>query len=261
MTNNSTKALVDGSSMKPVRAVERAADILFCFGPNESELDVPSLRRMTGLNRPTLYRLLHTLEQKGLICSFGKPRKFQLGHRVVPLAQAWNGGVPILQIAKPFLEILWQVTEETVALTVALSPHERFCAFEIRGPQPISFSRGMGYAEVLHKGACGKVIFAHLPDDQMEIGLSIIPAGKARAALRSELLAVRKSGYAITYGEIISGAVAISAPILNSDGFIEGSVGVFGPDTRLRGKNLKQIVALTRDAAKKISDALGFRQR
>lgn len=258
MINDLEETFAEGADTKSVRAVERAADILFCFGPTESELDVAALRRMTGLSRPTIYRLLHTLELKGLIHSFGEPRKFQLGYRIVPLAQAWNGGFPILQVAKPMLDELWQATEETVALSVALSPRERFCALEIRGPQPISFSRGIGYTEVLHRGACGKVILAHLPDDQIENGLKAVPAGKVREKLRTELMAIRKSGYAITYGEIITGVVAVSAPILNSDGNAEGSVGVFGTETRLRGETLKQTVAFTRNTAKKASEALGF---
>src|SRR5687767_886490 len=63
-----------------VRAVERAVDVLFSF-TREPVLDMAALQASTGLSRPTLYRLLHTLEGKGLVYSFGTPRRFQLGFR------------------------------------------------------------------------------------------------------------------------------------------------------------------------------------
>ena len=61
------------SSDSSVRSVERAIDVLFSFTQQEPVLDIPALQQRTGLSRPTLYRLLRTLESRGLIYSFGNP--------------------------------------------------------------------------------------------------------------------------------------------------------------------------------------------
>ena len=50
-----------------VRAVERALDLLSAFAPGDSELLVADLLKRVDLSRPTLYRLLHTLEKKGFV--------------------------------------------------------------------------------------------------------------------------------------------------------------------------------------------------
>lgn len=246
------------ASSSPVRAVERAIDILSCFTPETSELNVTELKRITGLSRPTLYRLLQTLEHKGLIYSSGDPLKFQLGFRIWSLAQAWSGGFPIVQVAEPLLDDLWRATDETVALMVTVSPSTRFCAIELRGQQPISFSRGTGYTETMYKGASGKVILAHLPFEQSEVALRDNVAKELREPLRNELKAIRENGYAVTFGEIIPGLAAVAAPVLNSNNYAEGSICVFGTESRLKGENLTRIIDLTCESAMKISKALGF---
>ena len=61
-----------------VRAVERALDVLAAFSPGDGELLVADLVKRVGLSRPTLYRLLHTLEKKGYVASSGEPQRFRL---------------------------------------------------------------------------------------------------------------------------------------------------------------------------------------
>ena len=65
MTAEPTNSETSGT--KSIRAVERAMDVLKCFGPETPTLSVTDLQRRLGLSRPTLYRLLHTLEGKGMI--------------------------------------------------------------------------------------------------------------------------------------------------------------------------------------------------
>lgn len=90
------------SSDSSVRSVERAIDVLFSFTQQEPVLDIPALQQRTGLSRPTLYRLLRTLESRGLIYSLrigisnglvcekpGKPDS-ALGGQPMPAWMAWN---------------------------------------------------------------------------------------------------------------------------------------------------------------------------
>ena len=58
-----------------VRSVERAIEVLFSFTQQEPVLDIPALQQRTGLSRPTLYRLLRTLETRGLIYTYRKNKR------------------------------------------------------------------------------------------------------------------------------------------------------------------------------------------
>src|SRR5574343_1257403 len=99
-----------------VRAVERALDILSAFGPGDGELTVVDLLKRVDLSRATLYRLLFTLEQSGFVFAEGDPQRFRLGPAVGRLAWAWSASLDIAQVARPFMQQLWEQTRETVAV-------------------------------------------------------------------------------------------------------------------------------------------------
>jgi len=56
-----------------VRAVQRALDVLLAFRPGDDGLLVAELLKRVDLSRPTLYRLLDTLNTKGFLVSEGEP--------------------------------------------------------------------------------------------------------------------------------------------------------------------------------------------
>ena len=58
-----------------VRAVERALDILLAFQPQDDALTVSELLVRVELSRPTLYRLLRTLQGKQFLISSGDPQR------------------------------------------------------------------------------------------------------------------------------------------------------------------------------------------
>src|ERR1700694_3492490 len=62
-----------------VRAVDRALAVLLAFTANDDELSAVEIARRVGLSRPTLYRLLYTLERRGFIVSVAEPERFRLG--------------------------------------------------------------------------------------------------------------------------------------------------------------------------------------
>ena len=60
-----------------VRAVGRALEILQAFTEGDPELSAGELLKRVDLSRPTLYRLIYTLEEHGFIVSVGEPQRPQ----------------------------------------------------------------------------------------------------------------------------------------------------------------------------------------
>ncbi len=222
-----------------VRSVERAVDVLFSFSQDQPVMDMPALQEHTGLSRPTLYRLLRTLEAKGLIYSFGSPLRFQLGPRFGLLAGSWTPAPALVALATGPLDRLWQATQETVALMMPISPTHRMCVFEHKSPQPLSFSRGMGYSEPLHRGASGKVLLAYMQPEQRRAALAPASRRDRELALK-EIDAVLADGVLVTHGEVIAGTVAVSAPVVARTRQAVAAVCIFGPELRLRGPLLRE---------------------
>ncbi len=242
-----------------VRSVERAVDILRCFDRESPTLAVTDLQRRLGLSRPTLYRLLETLEGKGLVRSFGEPKRFELGHGVVELAQSWLGRIDVTAVAQPMLNALWRETEETVAMFVPTSAHSKICVGELQSRQALTFTRGAGFSEPMTLGSSGKVMLAFMDRPDIEDALAEIADPAERAALMSELDVIRRDGSCTSSGEIIAGAIAIAAPVFDADGEVAASICVFGPEARLTGDHRSYCLKQVRAAAEGVSTAMGRR--
>lgn len=240
-----------------VRAVERAADILACLARSGPTLSVTDLQRLLGLSRPTLYRLLLTLEGKGLVRSFGDPQRFELGHATIELGRAALDRVDIARVGESYLRRLWETTGETVALFSLATPTAKTCLREIQSAQPLVYTRGAGFTEPTTVGASGKAILAFQPPAEIEAALDAYDGD--RDTLRRLLADIRERRYHISSGEIIEGATAIAAPLFAGDGTVAGSVSIFGPEVRLKGARLEKCVRDVCDTATAISAALGYR--
>ncbi len=242
-----------------IRAVERAVDVLDALAAERGALSVTDLERMLGLSRPTLYRLLRTLESKGLVRSFGTPLRYALGPRVVALGGAWLAGDDLVSAAQSHIARLWRETDETVALFVRASPVEKLCVQELTSRQALVFTRGAGFSEPMTAGASGKVMLAHMPTDDIEPVLAAVADDGERAALMTELGGIRRRGHCVSIGSIIAGAISIAAPVFDAGGRVTASICLFGPEVRLDEETRERIARRVMETAATVSAALGHR--
>jgi DNA-binding IclR family transcriptional regulator len=239
-----------------VRAVDRALDILMAFTAADYELTAAQLLKRVDLSRPTLYRLLYTLEQSGFLVSSGDPQKFRLGPSVAHLAHVWTASLDLGDLARPILRRIWERTGETVALFV---PHGayRTCIAELPSAQPLSFKRGIGYRERIVLGASGRAILAFAAISDADLQEYAKDTRVDLTKYPEELDRIRKRGYATSKDELIQGAIAIAAPFFNAGGQVAGSVAVFGPSARLDAARIDEFGKLLVIEAESMSQALG----
>lgn len=240
-----------------VRAVERAIDILDAFSAEQPALTLAELAAIVGLNRPTLYRMLSTLIDRGLVRATGNPPRYQLDYGAARFAEIWSRSIDIGQSALPFLERLLNRFDETVGLYVRRD-NARVCAVELRSRQPLSYSRGLGHAESLRRGASGIAILAFLPHDQLEAILGEESDPAAVKTLRRTIAQVRARGYALSRGHLIVGAQAIAAPVFDKTGAPVAALGLFGPAARFAPERIEECADAVRRAAVSLSGALGY---
>lgn len=237
-----------------VRAVERALDILLAFDAADQELSAGELLKRVDLSRPTLYRLLQTLEQKDFIVSSGNPQRFGLGPALARLAHYWTARTDLVAAAEPMLRTLWDETQETVSLLV-LRAGQRVCAAELPSPNPLSFRRGVGFSDSIDRGASGRAILAFVADPEPYLNPNLTK--NQRQELLTELTKVKRNGYATSESEIIRGASAVAAPFFGRDGNPAGALAVFGPTVRMDKDRVKSIGKLLQDQALALTRALG----
>lgn len=256
---------MDNSSVTGVRAVGRALDILLAFREGDRELSASDLLARVELSRPTLYRLLYTLESAGFVRAIGEPQRFVLGPAVGKLSRTWAAAsgafIDLPAAAQPMMRRLWELTGETVALFVPEGV-DRVCVAELPSGQALSFKRGVGYRERIMLGASGRTILAHLPHDAVELRKlsKTLPTDRRPdlAAYSAELERTRRRGWAVSRSELIEGAVAMAVPFFGTEGQVAGSLAVFGPSVRLEAKREGKVIRLLVREAQNLSAALGF---
>lgn len=241
--------------MDSVRSVERALDILLSFIETPS-MGISKIEEAVPLSRPTLYRLLNTLEKKRLLRSYGDPRTYELTHCAVELANAFLASTDVVQVAQPFLQELWETTDETISLFVFQGGNKRECVQELKSKKPLSYAPGLT-VRPLHVGAPGKVILAFLSEAAISEVLRAIPAAQERDQLKVLLRTIRRNRYAISLGELVAGGASIAAPVFDRESKVVGSVALAIPQARLtkvlQAEYIQQVLA----AAGNISVALG----
>nr|WP_230417459.1 IclR family transcriptional regulator [Paraburkholderia polaris] len=247
-------------SHESVRAVERALEILLAFRPGDKELAVAELLTRVDLSRPTLYRLLNTLEQQGFLVSSGEPQRFRLGSAVAQLAHVWMTSHSIAQLAQPMLRNLWEETTETVALFVPDGVY-RLCVAEMESPQPLSFRRGVGYREKLVLGASGRSILSQMQLPAEELSRYLSDPSQDVERLIGDLETIRTQGFATSHHELIDGAVAVAAPFFNGADQVAGALCIFGPSVRVTNQRVAQFADLVRREAGNLSRVLGQQTR
>ena len=239
-----------------VRAVDRALDILMAFTATDHELTAGELLKRVDLSRPTLYRLLHTLEHNGFVSSGGEPQKFRLGPSVAHLAHVWTASLNIGEVAQPMMRRLWEKTGETVALFIPQGGY-RVCVAELPSAQPLSFKRGVGYREKVRVGASGRAILANMPDASRYLMDEDQNGPRADTEYEKELARIRERGFAVSRDELLQGAVAVAAPFFHGSERVAGSLAVFGPSVRLHRAQVDAYGTLLIHEAHELSRALG----
>lgn len=243
--------------MASVRAVTRAVDVLKCFTVEQPLMGVQEIGGKLRLSRPTLYRLLHTLEEAGLVQAEGDPLRFRLGPAIAPIAHVWRSTLDISRIAAPLLEGLQRDLKDTVSLFLRHGD-KRVCVAEYTGSQGLMFVRGIGYVEELWRGASGLAMLAFVEAAMLDRILAEPEVRSRESEIRRVLPNIRAQGYAMTSSDIFPGALGVGAAIFDHAGEVAGAVGIAGAESAYDENRRKETAERILSAACRISEALGY---
>ncbi len=250
-------------SQTGAQAVSRALLILKAIGRDRTALGPAELARRTGLNRSTVYRLLHALEDAGMVAAVESGR-YVLGPELITLGAAALQQIDLRRIALPILHELASSSGETVDLEILVGS-EVLIIEEVPGDHLITANSNIGTRYPARCTATGKALLAHLPPARRATAIGESAHGCGPRALNdsqleAELAMIRKRGYATSYEELESHLHAIGAAILDHRSVAVAAVSVSGPAARMPGERESAIAALVIDACARISHALGYRE-
>jgi len=246
-----------------VDAAAKALDLLAAFSFRAPRLSLADLATRTGIPRPTAFRLLTTLEQKGFVSKISG--EYQLGIKCFVLGNVVASSLDLREKAQPHLEHLRDDTGETVHLAVLDAWHVLYLE-RLQTPHPIGFMRSrVGAIVPAYCTGLGKTLLAFLPETVVEKWL----AGQSMKAmtpqtitsarrLLKDLRAIRERGYGLDEQEHEVGVRCIAAPVTNHAGDVVAAISIAGPADRmprpLAGSAMAEALVAT---ARAISAELG----
>jgi DNA-binding IclR family transcriptional regulator len=218
-------------------SIPRAAKILECINSNINSIS--DIARHCGYAKSTVHRVLKILESAHIVTEDPTQSRYYLGPLIVKIST--NPSVVheyLVRCAAQEMKNLSTLSQEMVTLDVMLGI-QTVPLYDIPSPQDIrlvdSGSKKLG---LLYIGASAKVLLSQLSDERLGIALKYLKLSKItertvmdKRLLISQIMAIRKEGYCVTNGEVMSGGFCISAPIYNYSAPV--CISVIGPEYRL----------------------------
>ena len=246
------------------QTVDRALAVLECFTPAQSSLSLTEFASLTGFAMPTTHRLLKALQARDFVVFDPVSKLYSLGPGAMRLAEVIMQRDDLHARVLPWLERLRNLSGETAALHSVVDSY-RVCTVEFESRQRIKMTSGVGGRYPLYGGAAGKAMLAYLSKDAVarvfetaDRGTLGVPIGRSREELLAELELVRERGYAESFGEVVEGASALAAPILDGFGRPLAAINITGPNTRFTREAMAPVIAPLLEAVNDIATQSGF---
>lgn len=213
-----------------VEALARGLDVLRSFHAGQPELTLSELAAATGLARPTVRRILITLQALGYVTSSG--RAFSLTPRVLDLGMAYVCSQGLWDLAEPHLRELVAQTHESSSMA-QLDGADIVYVARIAVPKIVTLAATIGTRFPARVTAQGKVLLAALSPERLAASLaepsrSAVVARRPldRQALDRTLAEVRARGWALADEELAPGIRSIAAPLRDGAGRVIAAMNV-----------------------------------
>lgn len=226
----------------PIESVDNALRVLMLL-VGRSEIRLKEVSSHLGVAGSTAHRLLAMLQYRGLVRQDPLTKAYRSGPSLDSLAFGVVGRLDIRLRARPALEKLSADLRETVHLGRLEGSQVDFVD-SIESSQGLRVAGRHGVAMPAHCTSIGKVLLAALEDGQVDAlyPKSKLPQLTVRSidttkALKSELGAIRRRGYASSNEEGEEGVVSVAVP-LRAGSF---ALGVSVPVSRM-DRSFREIV-------------------
>ncbi|MCC4288608.1 MULTISPECIES: IclR family transcriptional regulator [Halomonadaceae] len=244
-----------------VTALARGLELLRCFTPSESALSNLDLAKKSGLPRPTVSRLTHTLARLGYLRPLQRG-KYQLDVGVMSFGYSMISNLPVRAIAQPLMVNL----ANEVGATVAMSARDRLDMVYLDVVQSAlrsTIRRQIGTRLPIHQSSAGRACLAAMPTQESDVMMNHL-----RDLNPTEWPAIRRSlerafrdyadhGYCLSIGEWQRKVNAVAVPLHHPQlGVLAFNCG--GPEFQISREKLEesigpQLVQLVNDIKTQIS--------
>lgn len=246
----------------PIQVADRLFGALELLAEN-GDAGVMEVSTALGLNKSTAHRVLNSLIYMGYARQNEETGRYEPSLKVVDLANQVMKHVDIVQVVRPYLRKLMELTDETVHFV------ERDGTDAVYIDKVESYRNGIqmvsriGSRIPLYCSGVGKAIAAELDEHEVEEiwNLSrILPLTPYTItdfeAFRWELSEIRERGYALDNEENENGVRCIAVSLKDYTGRVKYAFSISAPVSRMDNERIRQLAGYVLEIKDQVMEKL-----
>ena len=257
--------MAEGKETKnPVQSAERIFQVMKMLAEN-GEMGLMEISAALDLHKSTVHRLLMSLVYMGYAKQDETTQKYMLSYKIVNMAGKILDRMDILQVAKPYLERLSDLSGEAVHLVQREGNHILYI-YKIEAK--VGTIRMVSHVGMIHPMYCsgvGKAIMATLPEREVKQiwNESVIEKKTDKTVtdydeMQKLLEEVRKNGYALDDEENEKGVRCIAACLHGYQNEVKYAFSISGPTSRMTRERVMELAVDVKKVQEELSRELGY---
>jgi len=211
---------------------------MLLFRHHITTLTIEDISQQLHIPQSTVYRYMRVLSDHGFIEKSGSS-SYRLGLAFLELGRtALNSNRDLKLRALPAMERIARTCGESVSLMRRFNDRV-ICIENIEGRYALRVAMEPGRTQPIYAGASSKLLLAYLPAEEQDQLLQT-PMDRLTTTtitnadqLREELQRIRQQGFAVSDGEIDSGARAVAVPVYDGRDMVVAALSIEAPATRM----------------------------
>jgi DNA-binding IclR family transcriptional regulator len=244
----------------------RALELLDVLAARREGMGFADLARALEVPKSSLHELLTVLVERSYVEYDAASRSYTLGIRTWENGQAYLRHHDLVSMARPVMEQVVHVLNETVQLAV-LDGIENVYLAKVDCSHPLRLQSEVGRRLHAHGTGLGKVLLAALPEAECRARLArrALPSFTPRTItdpvqLLDELVRVRTRGFAVDDEEYTPGLRCVAVPVHGHQDTVVAALSVSIPVIRAEPVAMARALAALAVGSLEVAARLGCRQ-
>jgi IclR family transcriptional regulator, KDG regulon repressor len=249
-----------------MRTLDKALKILNLFVETKPEMTISEISKLSGMNKPTVWRITTTLVKYGYLIQQKKRGKYFLGTIFISFNRVLTSNLYLRNVIIPYLYQLSEQINEPVTLAYRSGLEDLY-------PETIGFnvSNKLEVAKTdnrlpLNATSVGKIFLADLTEKELESYFKNKSVKQCTPntivdfdIMKKHLMNVKNTEVAFDDEEWGLGIRGVAAGIKDESGKIVAAIGTAIPSVRLTYTKMQEMADIFKNCADVISKNLGFK--
>jgi len=255
----------DAGRLSGTQSIERALTLMREIAAhNRTGSRLLDLASRTGLQRPTVHRMLKCLTLENMVQQDPDSHRYYLGPMVFELGLTAAPRYNLRDICHPAMSRIADATGDTVFLTQR-SGLDAVCVDRQEGTFPIkTFTLEIGMRRPLGVGTGSLAILSALSDEEVRhVVIANTPRlpeyGLTTTSLLAQVKRAQKVGYAVREMPTLAGVRSIGHSLHNQSGVAFAALSISAISSRMNEKRVVELATMLRNEARLVEKQVATR--